>query len=460
MTERSEGVLHDGGIVGGAGQGQRLTSRLGLRVQADGRPPDPAPLVQRCATAGFVGGRAEQIQRGRRLHFGRLRLRDVLAQEGCEAHPGARVPACIPGTQSGQFPQRRQAVHMVSHSLCLPRKLVEDGAALLVVTGSDEVQGAMEVGDGLSVGLGLLGGAGCLADHRKRRLVPGYCSAQQVRRPDSQRLGRIVADMAMGSAAALRPECTVGGFPHERVRELEAPLPPYPDPGWLRTAALSDGLDPQQGARRLSNALDMSGVRGYNAISPANRPLHDGDINDIVVGGATSQHPDVTGDPLAQRLRQAHRQQTGQACLPRPAAPGLGQHRSGHDRGYLFGKEGSVQRPHTAVVALCSHEGPSVVGNSRYHADLRDDRLGAGLPRSALARAKPSASSSGVRAPCSRSHSAMPRPPASKRRRRVAVSASQALKVVPPSAAAWSIASASWGGRETDRLARCAIGQE
>jgi len=223
MTERSERVLHDGGIAGRAGQGQRFTGRLGLRVQADSRSPDPTPLVQRRATAGFVAGGAEQIQRGRRLRLGRLRFRDVPAQERCEAHPGARPPACIPGGQPGQFPQRRQAVHMVPHGLCLPRQLVEDRGARLVVAGSDEVQDAMEVGDGLSVGLGLLGGAGCLANHHKRRLVTGQRSAQHVRRPDSQRLCRVVADVAMGAPASLRPECVVDSFPHKRVGELEAP---------------------------------------------------------------------------------------------------------------------------------------------------------------------------------------------------------------------------------------------
>ena len=115
---------------------------------------------------------------------------------------------------------------MVPHCLCLPCQLVEDGGARLVVARSDEVQGAMEVGDGLPAGLGLLGGAGRLADNRKRRLVAWQRSPQHVRRPDSQRLCRIVADVAMGAPASLRPECVVDGLLHERVSELQAPWPP------------------------------------------------------------------------------------------------------------------------------------------------------------------------------------------------------------------------------------------
>ena len=81
-------------------------------------------------------------------------------------------------------------------------------------------------------------------------------------------------------------------------------------------------------------------------------------------------------------------------------------------------------------------------------------------PSRALARARPSASSSDVSGPCSCSHSEMARRPASKRSRCEAASTSQALNVVPLWAAACSIASASWGGKETDRFTRWAIGSQ
>jgi hypothetical protein len=85
------------------------------------------------------------------------------------------------------------------------------------------------------------------------------------------------------------------------------------------------------------------------------------------------------------------------------------------------------------------------------------DRFADERPRSSRARARPSASSFSVSGPASASHAATPRRPASRRRRREAVSVIQALKVEPDSVAASSIALANSGGNDTDRLSRCAI---
>ena len=85
------------------------------------------------------------------------------------------------------------------------------------------------------------------------------------------------------------------------------------------------------------------------------------------------------------------------------------------------------------------------------------DRFADERPRSSRARARPSASSFSVRGPASASHAATPRRPASRRRRREAVSVIQALKVEPDSVAASSIALANSEGNDTDRLSRCAI---
>ena len=85
------------------------------------------------------------------------------------------------------------------------------------------------------------------------------------------------------------------------------------------------------------------------------------------------------------------------------------------------------------------------------------DRFADERPRSSRARARPSASSFSVSGPASPSHAATPRRPASRRRRREAVSVIQALKVEPDSVAASSIALANSEGNDTDRLSRCAM---
>ncbi len=121
-----------------------------------------------------------------------------------------------------------------------------------------------------------------------------------------------------------------------------------------------------------------------------------------------------------------------------------------------------------AVVTLLDLCVVVVVGAAQVRRVLRGfverpaQRLGA-LARQvapARARASPSASSSGERGPCSFSQTASPRRPASRRSRCVAVSASHALKLVPSVAAALSIASASSGGRDTDRFARRAVADD
>lgn len=108
-----------------------------------------------------------------------------------------------------------------------------------------------------------------------------------------------------------------------------------------------------------------------------------------------------------------------------------------------------MERSHSSIVVVDGNEGAGVVGDAVHHADLRD---GVDRRRIARVRASPSASSSAVSVPFFRSHSAIPRRPASRRRRWAAVSASQALTVVPSWAAAWSIASARSGGSEIDRF--------
>ena len=125
------------------------------------------------------------------------------------------------------------------------------------------------------------------------------------------------------------------------------------------------------------------------------------------------------------------------------------------DRLLRLGEKAGVQRPHRAVVPIGGYEGPAVVGDTA-HQDARRFAA-AGRPITVLARASPSASSSVESGPCSRSHAAIPRRPASRRSRRAAVSAIQALTVVSSAAAAWSIAAARSGGREIDRFSRCAM---
>jgi hypothetical protein len=107
------------------------------------------------------------------------------------------------------------------------------------------------------------------------------------------------------------------------------------------------------------------------------------------------------------------------------------------------------------VVPFTSDEGASVVGDPATYADRSaDDR-----PRSSRTRAEPSASSFSVDGPAPASHAATPRRPASRRRRREAVSVIHALKVEPDAVAASWIALASSGGNDTDRLSRCAMPQ-
>lgn len=96
-----------------------------------------------------------------------------------------------------------------------------------------------------------------------------------------------------------------------------------------------------------------------------------------------------------------------------------------------------MERPHASIIIVVGgNERAGVVGDAVDHADLRND---VDRRRIARARASPSASSPAVSVPFLRSHSAIPRRPSSIRRRWAAVSASQALTVVPSCAAAWSI---------------------
>jgi hypothetical protein len=112
---------------------------------------------------------------------------------------------------------------------------------------------------------------------------------------------------------------------------------------------------------------------------------------------------------------------------------------------------------HSCSTARDPHGRAGVVGHAHHQAERREGRGGFGRPINARARALPSARSSGVSRPCSRSQSAIARRPASCRNLAVATCASQPLNDVPSRVAALSMASARSGGRETDRLDRRAI---
>ena len=106
-------------------------------------------------------------------------------------------------------------------------------------------------------------------------------------------------------------------------------------------------------------------------------------------------------------------QHASQAGLARPASPRLGDHGGPGSRRDLFGDEANVERPHAPVVPIPGYERAGVVGNPRHSTDLFE----AVRPSSSRARANPSASSCSESGPCSASHSATPRRPASNRRR-------------------------------------------
>ncbi len=107
--------------------------------------------------------------------------------------------------------------------------------------------------------------------------------------------------------------------------------------------------------------------------------------------------------------------------------------------------------------AYLAVERTRVVGQrTPSQADRLADRVVA-RPSSARARAWPSARSSAVKAPNSRSQSASARRPASSRNWCAAVSASHPLKVVPARVAARATSLARSRGRDTDRFVRCGM---
>lgn len=198
----------------------------------------------------------------------------------------------------------------------------------------------------------------------------------------------------------------------------------------------------------------MRGVRCHDGIASPRRAFNDGGGDNVIVRGLTCQFTDAPSLHLSERLDVAHREQPRKTGWPGAAAPGLRQHGGWHDRDHFLAQERRMERPHPAIVPLGGDERACIVGDAGHYADRRDARVGRALRSSRRAWASPSARSSVVSAPCSRSQSAIACRPASRRRRCAAVSASQALKLVPLFSAARSIAPAKLPGSEMDRFAR------
>ncbi len=224
----------------------------------------------------------------------------------------------------------------------------------------------------------------------------------------------------------------------------------------------SDTLDPEPSTGGFDHPGDVAPVRGYDDfVTPADSTFSNGHVDDIVVSGPAGQLAHQARLVGTHRLYLAAGEHPRQAGLARATAPGFGDDGAGHGGKDLFGQEPDMQRPHAPVVSLSCDERTRVISHPSHHADRFAD---AGLPDEALpsssrARCKPSANSCSVSGPCSSSHSATPRRPASSLRRRDAVSAIQALNDDPAAFAAWSMSFASSGGKETDRFSRCATFQ-
>jgi hypothetical protein len=186
----------------------------------------------------------------------------------------------------------------------------------------------------------------------------------------------------------------------------------------------------------------------------ANGSFDHDNVHDVIVSGLARKNADITSLPIREFLDLAKREQPSKIRLSTPSTPSFRNNRRRYgDNGFL-GEEAGVQGPHSAIVPVCGDERAGVVGDTVHDARRRDELV---RPRIARARASPSASSVAVSGPLSCSHSAMPRRPASIRSRCAAVSAIQALTVVPSAVAAASIASASSGGSEIDRFCRTAM---
>jgi hypothetical protein len=214
-------------------------------------------------------------------------------------------------------------------------------------------------------------------------------------------------------------------------------------------------IDAQLASHRIRNGCDMTTVRRDDAVTAPECTLDDCDINNVVVMSSSGEYADVLCDPLRHRLDVAGRQHAGQPGLSSAPTPCLSEHGCRNHWHHRLGEKTSMDCPHAPVVPLGGDQRPRVVGDSVNHWASVFSSKG-GRPSSARARARPRASSSNVRAPFSASHSARPCQPASRRRRWLAASASQALTVVPSASAAASTASEIPGGSEIDRLCRCA----
>ncbi|MHB1510889.1 MAG: hypothetical protein ACYCST_16380 [Acidimicrobiales bacterium] len=221
-----------------------------------------------------------------------------------------------------------------------------------------------------------------------------------------------------------------------------------------------DALDAEPSACGFDHCRDVLLVRGDNdLVTPSDGTFSNGHVDDVVVPGPAGELAHPARLIGAHRLDLAAGEHPSQTGLARATAPGFGDDGSRHGGKDLFGQEADMQCPHAPVVSLSGDERTRVVGCPSHH---HADRFGnAGLfvevrPSSSRARSKPSANSCSVSGPCSDSHSAAPRRPASSLRRREAVSAIHALNVDPAVSAAWSISRARSGGNETDRFSRCA----
>jgi hypothetical protein len=232
---------------------------------------------------------------------------------------------------------------------------------------------------------------------------------------------------------------------------FESPIRRFADGEGHRQLA-SDRLNPRTLACDVYDLPDVTLVRGEDhGVASSKSSFHDGDVHDIVEAGLSSELADPACLIGAHRFDLTAGQYARQACLPGSAHPGFSDDRGSDDRHHILGEKGDVEGPHASIVPLAGDQGTGVVSDASHQADFVDRR---GRPRRSRARAKPSAISTSVKGPCSRSQAATPRRPTSSRRRSEAVSAIHALNVFPDSAAASSTALASSGGKDTDRLSR------
>ncbi len=177
----------------------------------------------------------------------------------------------------------------------------------------------------------------------------------------------------------------------------------------------SNSLNLEPPARRVDNLADVALVRSDNdVVASTYSSFHDRHVHDIIKAGSSSEFSDSACLIGAHRFEIAASEHAYQACLSGPTPPSFGEDRCRNDRDHLLSDKSDVERPHPPIIAITRDEGASIIGDAGHYADRLDRRV---RPRRCRARASPSANSSSVSGPCSRSQAATPRRPASRRRR-------------------------------------------